>query len=383
VAAEALLIVAAEPPPYFGAAVATGRVVAAGRRGYFRFHHVNVIDPAGTTNMGRVVPANLRLALRHYVQMATLLVRHREIGAVYVLLGFTNAPAFWRDVGFLLLARVFRKPTIIHCHDNRVEAFYREHGWPTRRVVRWALHGAPTVAVLCDAILGAMKRVAPRTRAVIVPNGLDLESPGAAPPPRHDTPVVLYLSQLSREKGFWTTLEIAASTKQQGLRVRFEFAGTWKSPADETRARVWVAENGLESMVSIWGPVSEQRKTELLRNADVLLFPTNLRHEGQPLVILEAMAAGLPVITTDIGCIVDTVEHGVTGYVVRPNDTGALMAALRLLLDDVELRARMGAAAQARYQAEFTGRAFTERMIALFASAAPAVLAGTPAGTDP
>lgn len=372
--AESLLIVAAEPPPYFGAAVASGRVLAAGRRGRFRFHHVNVIDPAGTSNMGRIVPANVALAVKHYAQMTAVLMQRGDIAAVYVLLGFTNAPAFWRDIGFLALARMFRKPTIIHCHDNMVEAFYREHSWPARRALRWALHGARAVAVLCPAIAAATLRVAPRSRVVIVPNGLDLEPPGDSLPVARDVPVVLYLSQLSREKGFWTALRIAAMARQQGTRVRFEFAGTWKSAADEPRARAWVADNGLDSMVTIRGPVTEQKKSELLRDADIFLFPTSLRHEGQPLVILEAMAAGLPVITTDIGCIAATVEHGVTGFIVQPNDVAAISATLQLLLNDVELRNRTGAAARARYLAHYTERAFTDRMVTLLGGAAPAVL---------
>jgi glycosyltransferase involved in cell wall biosynthesis len=381
--AEALLVVAAEPPPIFGAAVASGRVLAAGRRGCFRFYHLNVIDPAGASNMGRIVPANVALALKHYAQMAALLVRHRDIAAVYVLLGFTNAPAFWRDIGFLLLARLFRKPTIIHCHDNMVETFYRRRSWPTRRAVRWALHGARAVAVLCAAIESATQRVAPRTRTVVVPNGLDLEPPAAPPPaPRDDVPVVLYLSQLSREKGFWTALRVAARARQEGTQARFEFAGTWKSPADEARARNWVAESGLASTVSIHGRVTEQRKSELLRDADIFLFPTGLRHEGQPLVILEAMAAGLPVITTDIGCIADTVLHGVTGFVVQPDDIDAIVATVKRLVGDTELRRTMGAAGRARYLAHYTDRAFRQRMLELFSSAAPAVLVGTRASDE-
>jgi glycosyltransferase involved in cell wall biosynthesis len=379
----ALLIVAAEPPPHYGAAVASGRVLAAGRRGCFRFHHLNVIDPAGTSNMGRIVPANIALAVKHYAQLTALLVRQRDIAAVYVLLGFTNAPAFWRDIGFLLLARMFRKPTIVHCHDSMVEVFYRGHSWPARRAVRWALHGARAVAVLCTALRAATQRVAPRARVVVVPNGLDLEPPGDAPLTRRDVPVVLYLSQLSQEKGFWTALHIAATARQLGMRVRFEFAGTWKSAADEPRAHAWVAEHGLESMVTIRGPVSEQKKSELLRDADIFLFPTSLRHEGQPLVILEAMAAGLPVITTDIGCIADTVQHGVTGFIVQPNDRAAMIATLNRLLDDAGLRSAMGAVARARYLAHYTDRAFIERMTALFGSAAPAVLAVTPAAAGP
>jgi glycosyltransferase involved in cell wall biosynthesis len=382
-AADALLIVAGEPPPTFGAVAATGRLLAAARRGSFRFHHVNIIDPAGTSNMGKLVPTNVALALKHYAQVTALLVQRRDIAAIYALIGFANVLAFWRDIGFLILARLFRKPTILHCHEGSIEEFYHTHAWPTRRAVRWALHGARAVAVLCAPVGSAVQRVAPRTRVVVVPNGLDLEPIGEPHRQVQDVPVVLYFSQLSPEKGFWTALHVAAAARQQGVRARFEFAGQWRSPADEPRARRWVVDHGLESAVCIHGPVSEQRKSELLRAADVFLFPTRLRHEGQPLVILEAMAAGLPVISTDIGCIADTVLHGVTGFLVQPDDTGAMLETVELLLRDTELRTTTGAAARARYLAHYTERAFIDRMLALLGSAAPTVMTDTAASGGP
>jgi glycosyltransferase involved in cell wall biosynthesis len=376
-----LLIIAPEPPPYFGAAVATKRLLDAGRRGCFRFRHVNTIDPAGTSNMGKLAPANFVLALKHYLETVRYLISDAAIEAVYLPITFTNAPAFWRDLGFVALAQIFRKQLIMHCHDNRVEEFYRSHWWPARRAVRWSLRAARSIVVLCPRMGVATQRVVASARVEIVPNGVDLEDTVAeahAAQRASALPIVLFLSQLSEEKGFLTALRVAATMRQRGVAIRFEFAGGWRSPGDELQAQRWVADNGLDSFLRIHGPVSDEQKTRLLKAADIFLFPTSLRHEGQPLVILEAMAAGLPVITTDIGCISDTVIENVTGFVLHPKDVDGMADKLTRLVGNDELRNRLGAAGRARYLAEFTEDSFIQRMTAVLRTAAPSVLSDSP-----
>ena len=377
--AKALLIVAPEPPPYYGAAVVTGRLLRAGRRGAFRFRHVDTMDPVGTANMGRVAWDNLALAARHYAATLRILLAGRDVGAVYLLGNFTNVPAFLRDAGLVGLARLFGKPVILHCHDNQVEAFARAGGPLLRALARHALESCARVVVLCDGIAGATRRVAPHARVHVVQNGLDLEPIGArdhAPPEggARAVPRVLFLSQLSEEKGFRTALRVAAHIQEAGIPAAFDFAGSWRAPGDAERAARWVAEHGLEQTARVWGPVSEERKFELLRAADVFLFPTELRHEGQPLVLLEAMAARLPVVTTDVGCIGDTVRSGEDGFVLPVGDVGGIADGLANLLQDPAARGRMGAAAGEHYRATYTEERFVERMMDLLREVAPEIL---------
>ena len=89
-----------------------------------------------------------------------------------------------------------------------------------------------------------------------------------------------------------------------------------------------------------------------LSAADVFVLPS--RHEGMPLVALEAMEAGLPVVATRVIGSAEVVDDGVTGALVRPGDPVALGAAVAGLLADPALRRRQGTAGRRRYEARFT-----------------------------
>lgn len=112
----------------------------------------------------------------------------------------------------------------------------------------------------------------------------------------------------------------------------------------------------------------------VLAAADVFVLPSWA--EGLPMVVLEAMAAGLPVVAARVGGIPELVVDGETGLLVAPRDVAALAAALGLLVTDEEKRRRLGAAGRLRLEREFTERAASERVLAVYDE----VVAATPSG---
>lgn len=127
------------------------------------------------------------------------------------------------------------------------------------------------------------------------------------------------------------------------------------------RLRRLVAEYGLGSRVAFLGALPDEELPALYRAADVYVLPATERSEAFGISLLEAMAAGLPVVTTELGTGTSHVNrHGETGLVVPPRNPGALAAALAELLADPQRRRAMGAAGRRRVEAEFT----LDRMVA-------------------
>jgi rhamnosyl/mannosyltransferase len=121
-----------------------------------------------------------------------------------------------------------------------------------------------------------------------------------------------------------------------------------------------VARRGLEGRVRFVGDVDEGALAELYGAADVFVLPSTQRSEAYGLVLLEAMAAGRPVISTELGTGTSWVnQDGVTGIVVKPGSASELAHALNRLLADPSLRERFGRAGQARVEAELC----EERMV--------------------
>jgi rhamnosyl/mannosyltransferase len=124
---------------------------------------------------------------------------------------------------------------------------------------------------------------------------------------------------------------------------------------------------GLDDRVTFLGDLSDADKLSMLYAADLFVLPSNNRAEAFGIVLIEAMACGLPLISTELGTGTSFVnQHEQTGLVVPPNDPPAMAAAINRILGDDALRRRMGAAALARVRSEFEVTIMAARMLALY-----------------
>lgn len=172
-------------------------------------------------------------------------------------------------------------------------------------------------------------------------------------------PIVLFVGRLVPYKGVDVLLEGLAGLEACGLIV----GDGPQRTALEARAR----ELGILGRVKFLGSVADVELAALYRACDVFVLPSVTRQEAFGVVQLEAMAAGKPVVSTDLGTGVGWVNrHGETGYVVPPADPVALREALRRLLADPALQKSMGDAAAARVRATFTLERMIDDTLALY-----------------
>ena len=129
---------------------------------------------------------------------------------------------------------------------------------------------------------------------------------------------------------------------------------------------------GIADRVRFAGPLPRTRVVELLREATVFLAPSVTASdgdiEGLPVSIMEAMAVGLPIVTTRHGAIDELVEHGVSGWLVAERDVSGLAERLAHLVDDPGAGVRLGIAGRARIAQEFDAAKLVERLEALYGS---------------
>ena len=354
-----LLVIGPEPPPLTGMEVATRALVEELRAAGVPLLRVDTADPGDELgNRARWTWHNVSLGLRHLAEAAALSFR-RDVGAVYLPIT-QEYPGFYRDAAFILIARAARKPVVVHLHGGAFAGFVeREAGWKQRLILETVGKAAVGI-VLSEALRPALKCVLPRERVVAVLNGLDLPLVTVK---RVDdgTVVVFFLSTLFVQKGILHFLEAFAQAWRERPELRASVAGHWPDEATQARAEALIDRLGIRSVVTFHGTVEGTRKSELFGLADVFCFPS-IQTEGQPLVIIEAMAAGLPVVTSDGPGMEELVTEGVTGLRV-PVDRDALAAALVRLAADPAARTALGRAGRARYEDEFTRRAFGRRML--------------------
>ena len=295
----------------------------------------------------RVSPAGARHRLWHlfYFAEAILLaerLRRRGIGHLHA--HFANVAT-----AVALLAAHYDEP------DGLTWSFTMHGPSEFDDVTRFALaekvRRATFVACIGDYCRSQlMKLVEPSQwgKLTIVHCGLDTTR--FTPVERAERPAaaVLCVGRLVPDKGQSILLAALADLRARGVAITATFAGD----GPERAALEAQAERlGLDGAVEFAGAVGQDRVHELYAAADVFCLPSFA--EGVPVVLMEAMATGLPVVTTRIMGIPELVEHDVAGLLVPPGRADALAAALDALAADPQRRAAMGRAGRAKVVAEY------------------------------
>lgn len=171
---------------------------------------------------------------------------------------------------------------------------------------------------------------------------------------------LLFVGRLAAVKGVPVLLEALAKARGGGTGASLTLIGDGPE-REELQAQA--AALGLTGAVTFAGYKSQDEVAQALGQADMLVLPSFA--EGVPVVLMEAMAAGLPVIATRVGGVGELVEDGLTGLTVPPGDAAALARAIETLAGDAALRARLGREGQARVGEDFDAKEEAARLALL------------------
>ena len=341
-----LIVVGPLPPPYHGVTVSTGLLLASAElRRRFTIEHLDTSDHRTAHNIGRWEVRNAAIAVANAIRLARRLGGER--GTVYLPLSQGTA-ALVRDCLFVQLAALRGWKVAIHLRGGEFKEVYHAQRGVMRWLIRSSLARVDSVAVLGSSLRWLFEGLVPAERIAVVPNGTpDLDLNGT----RRDPHTGLFLSNLRRRKGVLQAVQAARLVVREDPEARFLFIGGWEDEVLETTLRREV--HGFQDRIQFLPVVTGDAHRQALASAGFLLFPP-AEPEGHPRVVLEALAAGLPVVTTDRGAIAETVIDGECGFVLPEPDPQALAEKMLLLLRDPTLRERMGEAARARYLERFT-----------------------------
>jgi len=287
----------------------------------------------------RLITSPLRLALHLRRTQASLLHINTSL----------NPRAYWRDLAYLLVARLCGVAVVYQIHGGELPRDFME-GHPLRQATLYQALALPdAIVLLARCELKAYQEFVPEQLLLVIPNAIEL-------PPEPETHTgsnlvlrLIYIGRLDMKKGLNEALTGLAEARAAGYRVELVLAGDGPDRND-LQARCW--ELGIQESVIFHDPVFGADKLKLLNSADALLMPTY--SEGLPYTLLEAMAAGLPPITTPVGAIPDVVSDGIHGLLVPPRDAAAVAQAIQTLADYPSQRLAMGDACRRRIAHAYT-----------------------------
>jgi glycosyltransferase involved in cell wall biosynthesis len=303
----------------------------------------------------------------YFLHALAQVIRHAALKTADVAhIHMSHRGSALRKLTLVRVATWLGLPTLLHIHGSEFEV-YAESLPPRRR--KWLVENlirASHIAVLGNAWRDYLVQGLgiDAAKVSVVPNGVPL--PPLPPQSLIDAKPcrIVALGLMSKRKGTPELLQALASPKMQALWWKAFIAGN----GNVSRFRSEAARLGLSERADMPGWLDPAEAKQNLATADIFVLPS--RNEGLPIAILEAMAAGVAVVTTPVGAIPDLVLHNETGLMVPPGDAKALADALAQLVVDPAKRRLFGQKGRKRVETEFGIGHCARKIASLYASLA-------------
>ena len=358
-AKQKVLLLGKLPPPYMGPSIATEIILQSTLNNHFELIHLDTkinhkISSFGTWSFTKVF-ANISI----YFKMVSLL---RKCKPDLVLIPISQTTiGFFKDSLFILIAKLFGKKVLLQLRGSNFKNWVTNSSSVNKKYIKFILKKTQGIIVLGNNLKHLFTDYYTEDRIFVVPNGGNYVIPKRN---ESDEVKILYLSNLLASKGVEDVFKAIEILKQKTTtKFSIDFIGEWYNEHDKEKCLTIKEKNNLPLHIHKSKGVTE--KFQYLADADIFVFPPR-EPEGHPWSIVEAMAAGLPVISTNQGAIIESVIDGVNGFIVEPNHPEQIAEKLQLLIEDIELRKKMGAASRELYLANFTEAKMVEKLTTVF-----------------
>ena len=247
-------------------------------------------------------------------------------------------------------------PLVYHNHSPTTrDSTHRRRDWIKSLVERIAMVWCSAVIPVSQSLGRYVRgRGVPSQKVSVVPNGVPRRQSRPARESNGSDWVIGAMALFRPRKGTEVLLRAIAGLKAQGFCVRLHAVGRFETPEYERQIKRLVDELGIGDLVH-WTGFTRNIDAEL-HKMDTFVLPS-LFGEGLPMVVLEAMAAGVPVVASNVEGIPETIRHGQDGLIVKPNDPEDLAAALRRLIEGEFDWNELREAARQRHAEQFSDHA--------------------------
>jgi glycosyltransferase involved in cell wall biosynthesis len=256
-------------------------------------------------------------------------------------------------------------------HGTNIPDLYKRSSRALQVFMNATLRRVARCIVLAECLKFNFESFLPSERIVSAYLGIDSngEPDTFVEPTRAGEAVtLLFVSTLLESKGILVLLRALAKVLSTCKDVRVVVAGGWGWDSSKVRAEVddFLSRKNHAESVSFIGPVQGKEKLRVFQEADFFVLPTLV--DTAPLVLLEAMRAGLPIVATNVGAIPEILGDGINGFICERGNPLSLAEKILHLIEHPDLREQMSRNGLERFKKLFTSEKFAGRMIDVFES---------------
>jgi len=355
-----VLILGPLPPPYMGPSIATNIILKSSLNRDFILYHLNTNTHTTLTSLGDLTLGRLLKNLNISIKMIRI-IKNSQPDLVVIPISQTT-PGFIKDSVFIIISKLFRRRILLQLRGSNFRNWLKEISKITKAYVGMVLHSAQGVIVLGESLKYLFSDFFKDTKIFVVPNGANFEI--MVNNRRSSTKAklkLLYLSNIQLSKGIVEVLNAMLYLKKKyvNLKCEIDVVGNWLDEKTKSNCIRIVKVNKLPV---VFHPLAMGRtKWKFFLNADLFIFPPR-DPEGHPWVIVEAMAAGLPIISTDQGAIRESVIDGVNGFIVEQQNPKQIAEKIKILIENPGIRNSMGQTSRQLYLKNFTEEKMVEHL---------------------
>ena len=341
-----VLFIVPLPPPYAGPEVSSKLLLEKGLDKHLDLTVVKSNIRSSNAVKGKFDIEGVVKFFNVIAQMIFQMTRLRP-STTYLLLS-QNRVGFLRDTVYIIIAKILCDDVVVHLRGSNFRNFYDSSPFWLKFVIRNILEAVSILIVQDKRIIEQLKGLIDKKRIQVVPNLIDMRKVDAAEPENKKENVVLFVGHLSYAKGFYDFLCTIPGVVEECKDVKFWFLGerideeknimvTQDSQKIKQANEIW---DKYSSHIKYFGSLPNNKILSMMKSASLLVLPSY--SEGFPMAVLEAMACGIPVVTTDVGALASLVKEDVNGYLIKPGDTEALSEKVIKILKDKDLQIKIG-----------------------------------------
>lgn len=340
------------PPPVHGSTI-MNEIVANSRLVNSKDDVLQQSISSDTEDIGKFSFRKITKVIWNYVSLIKMLFKKRPIFVYFALSPLGSA--FLKDAISVFIIKVFRVPIVFHLHGKGIKAASKK---PMLNSIYKYVFKSERAIVLSDYLKYDIEKFDLK-KIFVLGNGI--KDVAYSDENIHEEFTITYLSNFIKEKGVINFIEVLEKLQKKGHIFRINLIG---NPTDISNDVILerIKDCGLEKYLNHFGPAYGEEKLELLSESDLFIFPTYYTNECYPLVLLEAMRAGLPIITSSEGGIRDIVIDGENGFIVDPTDISKMASKAELLKEDTQLRKKMSKRARNLFEKKNTFVAFIDNL---------------------
>lgn len=350
-------------PPVHGASMANGYLIKSPLiNNHFELAIINLQFASSVQELKKFTIRKFFKSLGYAVTILQKMFQFRPDLVHFTLstMGF----AFYRDAFYVFIIKCFRPAIVYHLHTKGIKK-NAEGNFFKKLIYRFVFKNTESIC-LSENLTKDIEQVSAST-PYIVPYGIPVNrlTENGRAEKTGSIPQILYLGNYIESKGILVLIDALSLLKERGQLFNARLVG---APADVTMQMLEdkIREKNLTGSVQATGPLYNEMKLEEYRNADLFVFPTFYENEAFPLVLLEALQYGLPIISTFEGGIPEMIINNETGLLVESQNAEMLANKISALLSDPVLRKEMGHKGYQRFQNNYTLAHFENNMLKTF-----------------